>query len=178
MKRIGNLIVLVLIILSSACTKDSNKLLTLEDILIKDNEISGWTKGGASWIANSSGDLNNNIDGEAALYTIRGFVEAGSQEYQGYVLDNSETIELRIFDQGNPENAKSVFDEITNGFSNPVDWAGGAGVEAKFDRISSLSQRVVFYDSKYFISISITNGIDEAMDVLKTFAGNIDAKIK
>jgi hypothetical protein len=179
--RIFRIFLFGFIILQFAfCSEDNNgeSLLTLEDILIKDNEISGWVTGGNSWIANSSGDLSSYINGEATIYTIRGFVEAALQEYQGLVIESQEFIELRVFDQGNIDNAKSVYDEVINGFSNPVDWIDGAGEEAKVDRISSLSQRIVFYDDKYFVSLSITNGIDEALNVLKTFAINIDTKIK
>lgn len=170
-------IIFFLVSLFSFCTKDT-QLSTPEDILIRDNEISGWSRTGNGWIANSSGDLNNAINGEAAIYTVRGFVEGAMQEYQGNVLENAEVIELRIFNQGSIENSKSIFDELVNNMSNPLDWPNGAGKEAKIDRISSLSQRILFYDSKYFISLSITNGIDEALEVLKTFAINIDTKIE
>ena len=51
-----NLTVLAfMIILSGSCTKDpgNNTTLTIEDILVKNNEITGWVYSGAGWIANN-----------------------------------------------------------------------------------------------------------------------------
>ena len=180
MKIIRFTILVVFVNILIFCTKENNgsNISTPEDLLIRDNEISGWESTGNKWVANSSGDLNNVINGAAVVYTLRGFVEAAMQEYSGNLLDRQELINLYIYDQGTTENAKSVYDELVNQMSSPLDWTDGAGEEAKIDRISSLSQRILFYDSKYFVSLSITNGIDEALDVLKAFSVNIDTKIK
>lgn len=161
------------------CSKDKSsnpKALTPEDLLTKDNEISGWVRSGDFWTASNAGDLNNHIDGEAVIYTNRGFVEAAKQGYQGEVLGNTESVELRIFDQGTAENAQSVFDELVRQMSNPVDWNTNSGRMAKVERFP-LSQKLMFWKSKYFISLSITSGLDEALNILKTFANNVDSKI-
>ena len=153
------------------------KAVSTEDLLTRDNEMSGWTRAGEHWNASSSGDLTNYINGEAVVYTNRGFVEASKQEYQGTVLGNTESVEVRIFDQGSSANAKSVFDELVRQMSNPLDWSDKVGKEARIERFS-LSQRILFYKEKYFISLIITSGSDEALDVLKTFAINVDGKIE
>lgn len=161
------------------CSKDNSsnpKALTPEDLLIKDNEISGWVRSGDFWTASSAGDLNNYINGEAVIYTNRGFVEAAKQDYQGNILGNTATIELRIFDQGTAANAQSVFDELALQMSNPVNWLTNSGQTAKIERFS-LSQKLIFWNSKYFISLSITGETDEALNILKTFANNVDSKI-
>ena len=172
----------MILMLSSLCfcsKKNSTQpeVVTTEDLLIKDNEISGWKRTGLHWVANSSGELSNYINGEAVLYTNYGFVEAAKQEYEGTVLGNTETVELRIFDQGKTANAKAVFDEVVRQMSSPIDWSEGIGTAAKIERFS-LSQRIVFHKSKYYISLTISTGVDEALDVLKTFARNVDSKIK
>lgn len=85
-------------------------------------------------------------------------------------------MELHIYDQGTTANAKSVFDELVRQMSSPMDWISGVGEEVKIERFP-LAQRILFYNSKYFISLSITSGLDEALDILKTFANNVDSKI-
>ena len=59
---------------------------------------------------------------------------------------------------------------------NPIDWSPGAGEEAKIERFP-ISQRIIFRNSKYYVSLIILSGLDEALDVLKTFASNVDSKI-
>ncbi len=170
---------LAIMILISFCSKDKSSnpdALTPEDLLIKDNEISGWVRSGDFWTASSAGELNNRINGEAVIYTSRGFVEAAKQEYQGNILGNTETIELRIFDQGAAENARSVFDELVLQMSSPIDWTADSGDWAKIERLP-LSQRLIFWKEKYFVSLTITSGLDEALNVLKTFGNNVYSKI-
>jgi hypothetical protein len=161
------------------CSKENNTnpdALTPEELLIKDNEISGWQRTGELWTGSSSTDLYEKINGGAEIYINRGFMEAAMQIYQGQVLGNTASVTLYIFDQGKTANAKSVFDELALGMSSPVDWTPGAGQEAKIERFS-LSQGIIYYKSKYFISLSIDTGLDEGLDVLKTFAYNVDSKI-
>ena len=43
--------------------------------------------------------------------------------------------------------------------------------------VLSMSQKILFRKSNYFVSLTITSHLDEALDVLKTFAINIDSKI-
>lgn len=151
--------------------------MTPEELLIKDNEISGWVRSGDFLTATSAGELNNRINGEAVIYTNRGFVEAVKQEYQGNILGNTETIELGIFDQGTDENAQSVFDELVLQMSSPIDWMADSDDWAKIERFP-LSQKLIFWKEKYFVSLTVTSGLDEAMNVLKTFGNNVYVKIK
>jgi len=178
--KLSHIIVLLLLACVLSCSKDSitgSKAVIPEDILTKNDEISGWKYAGESWNASSSGELNTYINGEEPVYTRHGFIEASMQKYEGRVLDNSATIELRIFDQGNAENAASLHQELTLQLVNPIDWSSGAGEEARIERFP-LSQRILYWKSKYFVSLTITSGLDEALDVLKTFAINIDSKIE
>lgn len=162
------------------CSKKNpmvDTILAPEDLLLKDNEISGWERSGQCWVASSYGELTNYINGEAVIYTSRGFVESAFQIYQGSVLENTETVELRIFDQGNQKNAESVFDELVNQMSSPIEWDPGVGEQAKIERFP-LAQRIIFWKSKYFIAFSISSGLEEALNVLKTFSINVDSKIE
>jgi len=177
--KLFSMCILLIFISLLFCTKENTSNpgpVTPEDLLTKDNEISGWGISGDFWIASSAGDLNNRINGEAVIYTNRGFVEAAKQEYQGNILGNTETIELRIFDQGIAENARSVFNELVLQMSSPIDWTAESGDWAKIERFP-LSQKLIFWKDKYFVSLTITSGLDEALNVLKTFANNVYVKI-
>jgi len=149
---------------------------TVADILLKDGEITGWQRTGNSWNANSSGELNTYINGAEPIYTRNGFVEAAMQQYEGLVLGNSVSVELTIYDQGNADNSKDLFDELVLLLVNPIDWNPGAGEEAKVERFP-VSQKIIFWKSKYYVSLSILSGLDKALEVLKTFANNVDSKI-
>ena len=98
------------------------------------------------------------------------------QQYSGTILNTSLTVEIRIFNQNNSENATALYDEYVLLLVNPFNWSG-AGEEAKIERLQ-LTQKIVFRKDRYFISMHISSGLDEALDVLKTFANNINSKIK
>jgi hypothetical protein len=177
MKRI-----LIFILLCSSlffCTKDkgtNSKATSAADLLVKDNAISGWTKSGRHWTTNSAVELRNEINGGSVIYTSRGFVEAAMQTYEGTILNYTETVELYIYDQGNEANAKSVYDEVVRGLSTSIDWMDGAGTEAKIE-FGGMLQRIIFYHSKYFVSLTISSDTEEALDVLKIFATSVDSNI-
>ena len=99
-RQFFNICFFIIIIVISGCSKDSitnSKAVTPEDILTKDDEISGWKRSGESWTANSSGELNTYIDGEEPVYTRNGFIEAAMQKYEGTVLSSAVTVETTSF---------------------------------------------------------------------------------
>ncbi len=170
---------LLILINLSYCSKDTatnTKASTANDLLVKDNAISGWTRSGIYWTANSSSELTDRINGGAEVYTNRGFVEAAMQTYQGKILDNFEMVELFIYDQETVENTKLVFDEISRQLSNSTDLNSSVGIEAKMEYLPG-SQKIIFYKSKFFVSISITSDSEEALEVLKIFAASVDSNI-
>ncbi len=155
----------------------SPEIVTVQDLLPKSNDISGWQRGNNFWTANNRDELTAEINGAEVIYTRNGFVEAAMQTYEGVILGNNAIVQLEIFDQGNGANSKTLFDEIVLQLVNPLDWTNGAGEEAKIERFP-MAQKIVFPKSKYYISLSIGSGIDEALDVLKTFANNVNSKIQ
>ncbi len=170
--------VLAFVLLFSACSKKQAtepKAASVEDFLLKDNEIGGWILTGNRWNASSSGELNQAIDGEEPVYTRHGFREGVMREYEGKVVGNAARVELRIFDQGKSENAKALFDELSLQLVGPTPWSPRAGLEGKIER-TALSQRILFWDKAYIIQLSITSTLTEALDVLKSFAGNVVSK--
>jgi hypothetical protein len=149
---------------------------TVEDLLIRDNEISGWLKAGNGWVANGDSELLNFIDGAAPQYTKYGFIEGAEQRYQGVILTNQASIDLRVFDQGNASNAEKVYDEIVAGLGSPEIWEEETFPEAKVQRWP-LSQEIYTWKSKYYIKLTIDSNLVEALEVLKIFARNVGSKI-
>jgi hypothetical protein len=177
--RLKMVIALIILISSMFCSeKNSTKpeVIAPEDLLPKDNEISGWTRTEEFWTARGGAELSSYINGGAALYENYGFVECAAQVYEGAVLEIIEKVRMIIFDQGNSENTSSLFEEYLRQMSSPIEW-NEAGTGARIERFP-LSQIIVFYRSKYFVSLTITSGSDEALEVLKQFAKNVDSKIK
>lgn len=164
----------------SFCSKNNtteSEPVNVSDLLTKDGEISGWQREGNYWTANSSADLNNYIDGEEPVYTRNGFIEAASQSYSGTIFNDPVSVQVRIFNQGTEENAETLYDELVLLLINPITWEDGPGEESKIERLQ-LTQKIVFRKRKYFVSMTITSNLDEALNILKTFANNVHLKIK
>jgi len=168
------------VLTSIQCSKKntaSPELSSVEDLIIKDNEISGWRRAGEGWVVSSETDLYGKIDGAAPPYVQHGFVEAADQNYSGKVLQDTVTVELKVFDQAKAANAQALFAELAVNMITPETWQTDKFQEAKIER-TQLSIRITGWKSKYYISLSITSNLNEALEVLKTFATNVGSKIK
>jgi hypothetical protein len=172
---------LILAVLASVqCSKKNTTspgLASIEDLIIKDNEISGWHRAGEGWVASSETDLYGRIDGAAPPYVQHGFMEAADQNYSGKVLQDTVTVELKVFDQGAASNAQALYGELSVLMLTPETWQTDKFQEAKIER-TQLSIRIVAWKSKYYVSLSITSNLNEALEVLKIFATNVGSKIK
>ena len=163
-----------------ACSKKNAtnpEVVSVEDLMVKNNEISGWNRVGEGWVASSESDLFNHIDGGAPLYTRHGFVEAADQGYSGKVLQDPVTVDLMVFDQGNSTNAQELFNEVSLSLTNSETWQSVNLKEAKIERFP-LSITIIGWKSKYYASLTITSNLNESLEVLKTFADNVGSKIQ
>jgi hypothetical protein len=165
------------IIVCSKKNATNPEVVSVEDLMVKNNEISGWNRVGEGWVASSESDLFNHIDGGAPLYTRHGFVEAADQDYSGKVLQDTVTVDLMAFDQGTSTNAQELFNEVSVSLLTPEIWQSVNYKEAKIER-SPLSIRIIGWKSKYYASLTITSNLNESLEVLKTFADNVGSKIK
>lgn len=181
MKKIFKLLILVLLI-PIACEKKTNnddEILIIEDLLIKNGEITGWTYSGQGWTVNNISELTLQINGAAVLYERFGFTEAAYQTYQGTIDNSNNIIELYVYNLSNEENAASLFNDPDLETSSGLVWSDNhAGVEAKYIRFGGLSQILNFYRGQYFISLAVTYDTEESLNILKQFAFNIDEKIR
>jgi hypothetical protein len=171
--------VLFIIFLLISCEKSSNTNTpkSIEDLLIKNNEISGWTYDGSGWTANNIPELTTYIDGEADLFQRYGFIEAVYQKYQGNINSAQVTIEIYIYNQSNRNNASELYNDPLSGRDNPIEWQNGAG-ESSYYQKALFDQNLRFFRNQYYVRLNISSSSDEALNVMKQFALNVDGKMK
>lgn len=164
-----------------ACSKQATRsegVLSIEDLLIRDNEISGWTHAGSGWQARSVSELTVYINGLADLYQRHGFEEAGHQSYGGTINSAARTLNLTIYDLGSQDHAREVSADPDLGLSGATTWTDGAGQAAQYARYGGLSQVLTFYRGEYFVFLGVDEDTEESLNILKQFALNVDGKLQ
>ena len=181
MKIIKKLLLLFIVLIGFYCSKDSTKtddIITIEDVLVKNNEISGWTYGGQRWVANNISELTTYINGLAEVYQRYGFVDAANQSYEGKIDNQNRQLQLSVYRLQNEDNAQGVYEDPDLGLGSALQWENGAGTEAKYVRYGGLSQILAFYRGAYFVSLQMNYDTEESLSILKQFALNVDQKLK
>jgi len=149
----------------------------IEDLLIRNNEITGWTYAGAGWTAGRISVLTTYIDGKADVYQRHGFAEAAYQAYQGTINAGTRTISVSVFDQSSAAGAIDTYDDPDVGLTGATTWTDGAGEAAHYVRYAGLSQALSFYRGSYFVLLEVNYDTEETLNILKQFALNVDGKI-
>ncbi len=165
-----------------SCSKESNNTnqdkQAIQDLLVKDNEITGWNYVGSGWIANNISELTTYIDGMADLYQKYGFLEAAYQKYSGKVNNVQVELEVTIYNQLLINNATGVFNDSNNGLNGAINTSNKIGDQSKYIRNGGLSQVMAFTKGKYFVYIQISADTEESLNVITQFAKNVNTKIK
>jgi hypothetical protein len=173
---------IIILILSSGCSKDNatddNGAVLVEDLLVENNEITGWTYSGAGWVAHNITELTTYINGLAELYQRHGFVEAAHQSYEGTIDNGTRILNITVYNMGTESNAGDTYDDPEVGPTGATDWTDGAGERAHYVRFGGLSQILTFHRGSYFVYIDINYDSDESLNILMQFALNIDGKIQ
>jgi hypothetical protein len=174
-------VILVLALgLGPACSEKSSTgnggVVDIEDLLVRNNEITGWTYFGVGWVARNYDELYDAINGGGEIYRDHGFEEAAGQKYEGTIDGGTRTLEIWVFDQGSQANAKATYDDPSLGLTSATPWTGGAGDEAH--HLSTLSQILAFYRGPYYVLLTVNHGTEKSLNILKQFALNIDGKIE
>jgi hypothetical protein len=179
--RCTALVLATLLVGFTACsdkqTTDNDDLVAIDDLLVRNNEITGWTYSGTGWVANNISELTTHIDGLAEIYERHGFVEAAHQSYQGTIDDATRTLRLTVYNQGTQSNANDTFEDPDTGFSGATTWNDGPGEAAHYVRFGGLSQALAFYQGSYFVQLDMSYDTEESLNVLKAFALNVSGKI-
>jgi len=182
MRTIIRISFLILITLNLNCSKettsDDDKIISIEDLLVENNEITGWTYSSTSWTANNITELTTYINGGAEIYQSYGFVEGAHQSYEGSIGDGARELGITVYNMGTVSNASDTYDDPNCGLSGGSDWADGAGERANYIRHGGFAQELSFYNNSYFIKIGINYDTDESLNIIKQFALNIDGKIQ
>ena len=176
MKRAANCIFLSslfisLLLLGCKEPSGSSDNLTAEDLLPKENEVSGWVFETDSLCnegtANDQQSLFDIIDGGATEYIDRGFVEGAFKGYH----DGTVAICVEIYDQGSSTNALSVYQAMEDGLYIPV---SSLGSHARLDTAPLFNYEIELAEDKFFVRLStIDNKTEEYKQAAITIAQNI-----
>ena len=175
------LISIVVAVAITGCSEDSEDdstpILSPVDLLVDDDDISGWRSIGSYDEANDFDGLYDLIDGGAEQYIDEGFVSAAFQIYESCVGEvcRLAKVTLRIYDQGESENARAVYEKVSTGIGIP--W-GGAGTEARIDESGLASYTVEFWEQNFFVQVVIDDKSDDALNIVKLFASQVSSEIE
>ncbi len=175
------MIPICLCIFAPACSKQvtsSDDILSIEDLLVKNNEITGWAYSGPGWTANSISDLTVYINGLADIYQRHGFREAAHQTYRGAIGGTDRQLGLTVYDLDNENNAQATYGDPDLGLSAAIAWTSGAGAAAQYVRYGGFSHVLAFYKGPYFVYLEINDDTEESLSILKQFALNVDGKAR
>jgi len=169
---------LILSFAFSMKTAESETILSTKDLLIENNEITGWSPGGPGWLANNISELTTYIDGMAEIYLRHEFEEAAHRTYQGRIGKVECQLGLTINNQGTEDNAKATYEDPDIGLNGATDWTNGAGQATHYVRYGGLSQVLTFYRKMYFVYLEINCDTEGSLNILKQFALYVDGKIQ
>ncbi|MCP4580693.1 MAG: hypothetical protein GY839_03700 [candidate division Zixibacteria bacterium] len=182
MRLVISLTLIALSILILTCSKEKatedDGIILIEDLLVENNEITGWTYYGTNWVANNITELTTYINGAADLYQRHGFEEAAHQAYEGSIDDATRFLSVTVYNMGSESHAGDTYDDPETGLGGATDWTDGAGQRAHYIRYGGLSQILAFHSDAYFVYLEINYDSDESLNILKQFALNIDGKIQ
>jgi hypothetical protein len=169
----------VFLITSLTCTQEQEQqTIDVLDLIPQDNEISGWVRDGNMEVAENETQLYALIDGEGDVFIDHGFVKCAFQSFQGQVVGNPRSIDLRIFDMGNASNAQEVYHDNRLETGSEVPWVevGHAGTEARIEYLSGF-HIIEFREDRFYVDIVINDDTQEALNIAQLFALNVSDAI-
>ncbi len=166
------LAIAALALLAIACEPAGPTKKDVVDLVPTDNEISGWARSGTMSVAENAAQLYDLIDGEGEDYINNGFVKCAFQTFSGTVGGNAVELELRVFDMGDSTNARAVYGVVGTGSETP--WADNPpGAQARIDESLLFAWRVDFRAGEFYVSASILDKTQAALDIAKLFCLNV-----
>jgi hypothetical protein len=172
---------LALVLLALLCfgcdnTPQPNPPKDAVDLVLADNEITGWTRSSAMEVCENATQLLALIDGEGQTYIDNGFVKSAFQDYTGTIGGNTVPLALRVFDMADTAHARTVYAAVATGSETP--WTGdNPGDEARIEQ-SLFAYRVDFREDKFYLSVSIDDATDAGLSTAKLFLLNVSDAIR
>jgi hypothetical protein len=142
--------------------------------LPKNNEIEEWKRDGEILTAPNPTELFKMINGGASLYVKYGF-----QSYCGQTYKNTRDVELEVsvFDQGNPQNARQLYQDPLV-VPKPGRILENLGDEARVDERGLFHYGIEFIKDRYFVRIIIQDKSEGGLNIAVLFSRLISQKIK
>jgi hypothetical protein len=141
-----------------------------QDFLPLDNDISGFVKKGSASLMTDQQSIFNAIDGQAQKYIDEGFEEGVEQLYSNGSID----IDVRIFNQGTPANALTLFNYFMPTSSQTLSRSDPLVV---VDQSLATSYSIQYTKQNIYMQITTTEKSDFALDMGEQFYFNVDKKI-
>jgi hypothetical protein len=155
-------------------TKSPEKSLGAMALLPGDDEIPGWKRSEKGFRASNEEELYRVFNGGASLYIQHGFRSYVGQTYEG---PKGTEIEVYIFDQGTPQNARELFENPYTKPSQKKDIAN-LGEKARIDMTPLFCYGVDFVLKGFFVRVIIQDKTEEGLNVAVSFARYISNRIK
>lgn len=163
---------IVLVLAAVACQPAAPVKKDVIELVPTDNEISGWVRSGAMRTAENADGLYALIDGEGQPYIDNGFVRCAFQSFTGTLGGAAVELELRVFDMGDSTNARAVYGVVGTGTETP--WTDNPpGDQARVDESLLFAWRVDFRFREFYVSVSILDKSQAALDIAKLFCLNV-----
>lgn len=176
------LICLIILIMVSGCTAEPGNdgddvMMAPADLLPGDYDISAWRRANVYDEANDFDSLQEIVANKAEEIVDEGFVSAVFQTYEECINDicSLVRIHLSVYDQGDSESARAVYERLSTGIDIPWD---GAGTESRVDESDLGNYTVEFWQENFFIQVSIEEKTDGSLNVVKLFASHVSSGIE
>jgi hypothetical protein len=179
-KALRGMLILALSILFSGSAwaetvpKSPEKPLGAMTFLPGDDEIPGWIRSEKVLRASNEEELYRIFNGGASLYLQHGFRSYVGLTYKG---PKGSEIEVNLFDQGTPQNARDLFE---NPYTKPsrVKDIANLGEKARIDMTPLFCYAVDFIQKGFLVRVIIQDRTEEGLNVAISFARSISKRIK
>jgi len=143
------------------------------NLLPEDDDIQGWRRSGEVRTASDPDELYSYIDGEAVLYTDHGFESYASQLYTG---PGGVELEVAVYDQGSPEDARALYED-PRVVPSPSRALEDIGDVARVDEGGLFHYGVEFVKGRFFVRVTVQDKTEDGLNTALLFAIRIDRSI-
>ncbi len=137
------------------------------ELLLRDNDISGWTRDWTFSEATNYAALYDLIDGAAQNFIDNGFVSAVFQNYRN---ESGLQLELRIYEMNSEEDARKVYYELAPASSIP--WIDIVDT-GRIDNSALAAYSIEFQYKNFFVQDIIYERSDSSLEIARLFASHV-----